>query len=291
MRIFVTGCESFIGHELLNQCDQRGIEVVGIDLLPSQRPGCVLADVRSPDVADTIPDRVDAVVHLGAVSRDSDCANRAYEAFDVNVMGTLNLINAAEKRGATQFVFASSEWVYGDCGDGQEKNEDSVIDPSLMTSEYAFSKLVSEINLQQKHKRGFCHVTILRFGIVYGPRKDNWAAVESLFNSVATVNEITVGSLRTARRFIHVSDIADGILASLGLEGCHIINLEGERLVSLGDVIETSKIVIGRDPSVFEKAPEKASIRNISNSKAQALLKWTAKIELENGLKTLLGSF
>jgi len=58
------------------------------------------------------------------------------------------------------------------------------IDASQLNSEYALSKYVSEQNLRQKFQHGFCPTTILRFGIIYGSRKHNWSAVESLFHAV-----------------------------------------------------------------------------------------------------------
>lgn len=203
-------------------------------------------------------------------------------------MGTLNLIDAAEARGARQFVFASSEWVYDHFVEGVAKTEDDVVDAAKLTSEYAFSKYVSEINLRQKARHGFCPVTILRFGIIYGPRRENWSAVESLLNTVATKDEVTVGALATARRFVHVADIAEGILAAVGQGGFEIVNLQGRALVSLGDVIETSKALLGRDPKIVESNPAAPSIRMVDGDKARALLGWQPRIGLEEGLETVI---
>ncbi len=287
MNIFLSGCGSFIGKEVLRLGKARGIEVKGVDLVQTGQPGCTVADIRSPEISETIPPNVDAVVHLAALSRDSDCRGKAYSCFEANVMGTLNLIEAAQRKGAKQFIFASSEWVYDSFEDGVTKTENDVINIAKITSEYALSKLVSEANLRQKHQQGFCPVTILRFGIVYGPRKDNWSAVESRLNSVSTQNEVTVGSLRTGRRFIHVTDIASGVIAAIGLKGFEIINLQGERLVTLGEVIETSKRLLKRDPKVIERDPKGANQRLVSGEKAQHLLNWHPEMGLEPGLKSV----
>ncbi len=287
MRVFVSGCGSFIGREVLRLCRAKGIEVAGVDLVETGQPGCSVADIRKPAIADKIPEGVDAVIHLAALSRDADCRNKALACFDVNVMGTLNLMEAAQARGAKQFIFASSEWVYDFFEEGVPKREDAVINLAKLTSEYALSKLVSESNLRQKFQHGFCPVTILRFGIVYGPRKDNWSAVESLFNAVATQDEVTVGCLETARRFIHVSDIAAGIIAAIGLTGFEIINLQGEKLVTLGEVVETSKKLLNRNPKVVERSPGQASRRIVSDEKARNLLKWRPEITLAAGLKSV----
>ena len=287
MNIFLSGSGSFIGREVLRVCKAKNIEVTGVDLVATGQAGCSAADIRSADIVEKIPANVDAVVHLAAISRDPDCRNRALPCFDSNVMGTLNLMEAAQKKGAKQFIFASSEWVYDSFPAGVTKTEDDVIDIAKLTSEYALSKLVSEANLRQKFQHGFCPVTILRFGIVYGPRKDNWAAVESLFHTVNTKDEVSVGALQTARRFIHVSDIASGIVAAIGLTGFEIINLQGDKLVTLGEVIETSKKLLNKNPKVTESAPDKANIRLVSDDKARRLLKWRPEVSLSAGLKSV----
>lgn len=287
MKIVITGSESFIGKELVSQSEKQGIDVVGLDSAKSTRGDFIKADIRSRDIVNLVPESTDAIVHLAALSRDSDCRNNAYECFNVNVLGTLNLINAAVAKHVKQFIFASSEWVYNSFIGDKEKDEDSPIDIGKLTSEYALSKLVSEINLRQKYQHGFCPATILRFGIVYGPRKTPMSAVESLFYSVQSGNEIKVGSLQTARRFVHVADIASGIIKSMGLPGFNVINLQGDRLVSLGDIIEAAARLLNCCPRIIEQSPESKNIRNISNRKAKKLLQWQPGIDLDAGLKSL----
>ena len=134
----------------------------------------------------------------GAYGQDcnQDCAGKAYDCFDINVMGTLNLINSALKKNVKQFIFASSEWVYNDFKMDEEQDETSLININKHTSEYALSKLVTEANLMQQYERVFNSVTILLFGIIYGPRKNNWSAVESIFSQVKKHEKITINSKR-----------------------------------------------------------------------------------------------
>ncbi|HYV26776.1 MAG TPA: NAD(P)-dependent oxidoreductase [Candidatus Eisenbacteria bacterium] len=287
MKIFVSGCGSFIGKEVLRLGRNKGIETVGVDLVDTGQEGCSVGDIRSPKITEKIPENVDAIVHLAALSRDPDCRGKAYTCFDANVMGTLNLMEAAKAKGARQFIFASSEWVYDSFEDGVAKKEDDVINVAGITSEYALSKLVSEANLRQAHQQGFCPVTILRFGIVYGPRRSNWSAVESIFSSVSTQDEVTVGSLKNGRRFIHVSDIASAVIAAIGLGGFEIINVQGQKLITLGEVIETSKKLVQRNPKVVERTPEQTNLRMVSGEKARQLLPWQPEITLPAGLKSV----
>jgi UDP-glucose 4-epimerase len=286
MRIAVTGSQSFIGTELIAQAAAAGIEVVGIDRVPGA-PGDLVMDVRDPKLADALPAGIDALVHLAAISRDSDCRNDPYEAFDVNVMGTLNVIRACVARGIGQLVFASSEWVYGEVDRDGVQREDQAIDVTRFDGEYALSKIVGERLIAMARRQGLENATVLRFGIVYGPRPSNWSAVEALFDQAGSKDAISVGSLGTARRFIHVGDIASGILAALGRTGFEIFNLSGDRLITLGDVIAASVELHGTHPTVTEKDPTATSVRNPDNAKAVAQLNWRPKYDLAAGLATL----
>jgi UDP-glucose 4-epimerase len=284
MKIAVTGAASFIGAALNRYCRRQGIEWLGVDLAPPGPYHCVSADISETGWANHLPEGIDALVHLAAVSRDADCRRDPARAIAINVTGTWRVIEAARARGIGQIVFASSEWVYGDI-DAALKNEDTPIDANGIRSEYPLTKLAGERLLSMVNDFA---ATVLRFGIVYGPRPANWSAVESMYNAVGTQDRIEVGSLETARRFIHVDDIAAGIVAAIGgRRGFEIFNLTGDQLVTLGDVIQESARLLGRSPAVAERTPGRASVRNIDNAKARRELGWSPRIRLREGLQGL----
>lgn len=283
MKVFLTGSDGFIGRATAAHCAAQGVEVIGADLTSG-------FDVRSKDIAERIPDGVDAVIHLAGLSNDPMCKNNGYACFDNNVLGTLNLMDAAAKRNAKQFIFASTEWVYDNCTKEDAKTEESLIDIRNLSSEYALSKLVSESNLRQKYGNGFCPVTVLRFGIVCGTTGPKKSAVESLFLAVRDKGEVEVGSLESGRCFIHVSDIAAGVHGAIGLPGFEIINLAGDRVVTLREIIDISKRVTGKAPQVRETNPGAISVRNISNAKAKRLLRFEPAWTVETWLAALAQS-
>lgn len=262
---------------------------MGVDLVEdkSQHYEYVKKDIRDKTLLDSIPDNAEALIHLAALSSDPMCKGKSYDCFDVNVMGTLNLIDIGKKKNIKQFIFASTEWVYEGFQGNEEKDENSKIDISEHTSEYALSKLVSEINLKQENQNGLSNITILRFGIIYGPRKNNWSAFESIASAVKNSDNVSVGSLKTGRRFIHVNDICDGIISSLNLTGINTINLSGNKIITLEDIIDTSQKIFKKKVKISEKNSENVSIRNPSNEKAKKLLKWEPKIGLEEGIKNI----
>ena len=121
-RLFITGTESFVGKELIKQLADS-YQLLGCDIIQPSDINFSESNIGSEDIADIIPENIDAIIHLAALSTDPQCKNKAYECFDINIMGTLNLINAAEKRKCKQFIFASSEWVYDNFTNKEEKTE------------------------------------------------------------------------------------------------------------------------------------------------------------------------
>jgi UDP-glucose 4-epimerase len=288
MKVFVTGSEGFVGKRLVQRLKERGVETVTVDLVSPLGSNTIQADICQPEIKELISEGTDAIIHLAGFARNPDCQNKAYTCFKTNVMATLNLIEAAESQKVGQFIFASSEWVYGEWQNGTVKDASVPINAATLTSEYAFSKYVSEVNLRQKYQHGFCPVTILRFGIIYGPREKNWSAVESLFHAVRTKNEVQVGSLRTARCFIHIDDIVSGIIASLGLKDFHVLDLQGSHPISLEEIIKTSEKITGRFPMVVETDAANFNIRQVSNKITFSVIPWKPEFDLEKGLKSLL---
>lgn len=289
--IFVTGAGSFIGAAVIAAARRAGAKVDGVDLAPPAGDGFLRGDINDPDLADLIPQGTRSLVHLAALSRDPDCRGKGVDCYLTNVVGALNVAAAAARRGVRQLVFASTEWVY-DRPDGERAcDEDTAIDPRRLASEYALSKFTAELALRRQLQDTSCRLTVLRFGIVYGPRPTNWGAVESLLHQVATQDRVTVGARATARRYIHVDDVAAAVRMACDRAGGEIINVQGPRLVCLGEVVDLSARLLGRAPQVIETDPANPSIRDIAADKAERLLDWRPEIEISDGLARLADYF
>ena len=282
--LFITGAESFVGKRLIKHCKDQKISYSGVDVVASEDPNISKIDICDVDLSELIPSD-SVVVHLAAISRDPDCAKNPSLANKINVEGTLNVLRSAKIRDCRQLIFASSEWVYGQVSNDSEQQESDEIQIQRLDSVYAITKAVGEHYLRLL--REDLAVTILRFGIIYGPRPSNWSAVESLFNSVKNNEEVVVGSLKAGRRFIHVDDICAGILAAVGQINFEIFNISSDSTVTLGQIIEESKKIHSTTPRVIESSPEKISLRNPSNLKAKQRLNWSPLVSLSDGLKSL----
>ena len=172
---------------------------------------------------------------------------------------------------------------------GQKTNrsqkENDIVDVETLGSSYALSKRVGEDFLKYYCTLYNIKLIILRFGIIYGNKDVNLCAVESIFKSLKdNNNEITVGSLKSSRRFIHVSDICAAIFKSLKLETNQVLNISGDEIISMKDIIEISSQILKIKPNIIEQDKNNISVRNPSNSKAKKILGWKPKMTLKKGL-------
>jgi UDP-glucose 4-epimerase len=279
--VVVTGADGFVGRNLVSRLRKQGVEVVAIDAEPTIE-GTIKADICDPTIGQMIPPK-GIVIHLAALSTDGQCRQEPGKAVQVNILGTLNLANASRRKDARQFIFASSEWVYGDTDGEEVKTESSPVDVATLTSVYAVTKAATEPMLRSEIAPE--NVTNLRFGIVYGPRPDSWSAVERLLVDVSEKTTIQVGSIRTGRRFIYIDDLVDGVIASIGQLGFSTFNLNGNDLVTIGDIISTSAELLSRTPEVIQASPDDWVQRNPSNALAVSTLDWSPQHDIAQGIR------
>ena len=93
-----------------------------------------------------------------------------YQNLEINVNGTFNVMQAAIKKKVKQIIFASSEWVYGEEKSSKVKNEKNTISIQKISSDYTLSKILGEQIVEYYSAKNKINCTILRFGIIYGPR-------------------------------------------------------------------------------------------------------------------------
>lgn len=287
MTLLITGSASFVGRELIRRCHALGAPTIGLDLTRGAADQEFVGDLRHPPAALRDLTGIEAVVHLGAIARDADCKQDPLKAYDVNVLGSVEIMRLAAAVGAKQLIFASTEWVYGEA-DGPPRREDEPLDPMALTSEYALSKLFAECALRREAVQSETALTILRFGIIYGPRRENWSAVESLADQAASLGAVRVGAAETRRGFVHVADVADAILAAVGREGVEVFNIQPDSPISLGQVIRAAERLLGREIAVSESAPERPSVRNICGAHARTALGWRPIIDIDAGVREVL---
>jgi len=289
MNYFITGANGFVGRELIKILKQKKLKFCGIDSKKSNIQKIYKIDLRNKNLSNYIP-KGSTIIHLAGIIKPYICKNDPIKAIDINLNGTINLIKSAEKKNVKKIIFASSEWVYGQTKNNKTISEKNSIDVENISSEYALSKIYGEnfVNLSNKIKNKI----ILRFGIIYGERKGkDLSALESLFHDVKSKKNIIVGSKKTARKFIHVSDLANAIYLASKHNKSEIFNLTGDKIITLGQIIDLTAKLFKKRISIIEKDIKNPNIRNVSNSKAKKVLNWKLNYNLVNAIESLRKRF
>lgn len=297
MRVVVTGGAGFIGSNLARALCERGDDVVVVDTLTTGKRERVpaeaafhLLDVASPlfkRLLETQP--FDLIYHEAAsVSVRQSVAQPAQDA-EVNVLGSLRVLEAAIATGVPTVVLASSCGVYGDQA-VIPIHEDAPLHP---TSPYGAAKQCVEVYARVLSAVHGLHVTCLRYANVYGPGAEahSEAGVIPLFIDAleSGAAPLIYGDGRATRDYIHVDDIVRALVAARYLRGFHVINLGTGIETSVDELFTLLHERMGGPAARY--APARAGeIRRsaLDTSRAASLLGWRAKVTLAKGLDRLV---
>jgi UDP-glucose 4-epimerase len=291
LRAIVTGGAGFIGSHVVEALLARGDEVVALDDLSNGKrenvpdgARLVVADLREPldEIFDEL--RPEVCFHLGAqVDVRVSIERPAYDA-DVNVRGTIRVLEGA-RRHDTQVVFSSTGGaIYGECdGPAPEDAERRPLAP------YGVSKLAGEEYLAAYNRLyGARHVS-LRFGNVYGPRQDphGEAGVVAIFFGKLAAGEPPkiFGDGAQTRDYVYAGDVARATLAAAGQDG-GVFNVGTGQETSVLELYELCRRVAGSEFEPEQAPPRLGELQRsmLDVSRAERELGWRPAVSLEDGL-------
>jgi nucleoside-diphosphate-sugar epimerase len=285
MSILVTGSSSYIGKSLINYFENKKIDYIGIDLLKPYTKKCIKINIEDSKINSKIKKKIKTIIHLAAISTDQLSNNDPALSYKVNIFGSMNLIKFAKRNKIKNFIFASSEWVYGSFKNNEIKSINSKIEIEKLDSSYAKTKAIMEKIITSSEKLNY---SILRFGIIYGNKISNFSAVESIVEQVKNRNIINIQSKKTSRSFIHVVDIVRAIICSLKLKGKYILDIQGPKPVNLEKLIKYTSNFINKRVKIIEKNKKNCSIKLIDSSLSNRILNFKPKISIEKGISEIL---
>ncbi len=317
-RILVTGAAGFIGSHLCDHLLARGDRVWGLDSFDSFYPPeikrqniapalrhpsmrLVEGDIRDGVLLDGLLSDIafDAVVHLAARPGVRPSIDDPNLCFDVNVTGTLSLLEAMRRRGPKRLLFGSSSSVYGERRDAPFV-EDTAGDRPI--SPYAASKRTGEMLCYTFHHLYDLSVLSLRFFTVFGPRQRPDLAIHKFARLMANGEPLPLyGDGSSARDYTYVDDIVNGI--SRGLEWVEresrvapvydVVNLGRSDQVTLSDLVARLARAMEIEPAVHHlpEQPGDVSLTCASDIKARELLGYAPEVGLDEGLRRFASWF
>ncbi len=304
MKVLITGGAGFIGSHLAEQLRSAGDEPVALDNLSSGRrenlpPDVKLieADVLDEELFRVVADgRFDAIVHLaGQTMVNASLADPIFDARQ-NILGTLQVLEAARRGGVRRIVFASTAASYGDV----PESELPILETRSLAplSFYGLSKVAAERYLAMYRATFGLDYVVLRFANVYGERQGEGGegGVISIFaRAIAAGEDIAVfGDGGQTRDFVYAGDIAAGIRAALLTASPNTAyNLSTAAQTSLREIINILSHVAGRTIVPHYEPARAGDIYKsaLANGRARQGLNWEPKVTLEEGMRRTYAYF
>jgi UDP-glucuronate 4-epimerase len=229
--------------------------------------------------------RVDEVIHLAARAGVRPSLEEPALYQRVNVEGTVNVLEAARRRGVRKVIIASSSSVYG----VNSKVPFAESDPIFSAiSPYAASKLACEALGHVYHHVYAMDVVMLRFFTVYGPRQRPDLAIHKFARLIRAGLPIPVfGDGSTARDYTYVSDIVDGVIACTQKEfGYEVFNLGESQTVRLSRLVELLEHALGKKATIDRQPcqPGDVPLTCADVSKAREKLGYHPRVKIEEGI-------
>ena len=277
--ILVTGGAGFIGSHLSERLLKEGNRVLVIDNFNNYydpaikrnnveevKKTCIEnnisldnykvfeGDIRDNEfLKEVFSNKIDSIMHLAAMAGVRPSIEDPSLYYDVNITGTVNLLEICRENNIKQFVFASSSSVYGNNEKVPFAESDRVDNP---ISPYAATKKSGELLCHTYHHLFDMNIACLRFFTVYGPRQRPDLAINKFTSLILEDKEIPFyGDGTTSRDYTFIDDIVAGIVSSINYVNTdekvfEIFNIGGDKTVSLMEMVETIEEVLGKKAKI-----------------------------------------
>lgn len=314
--ILVTGGAGFIGSHLCERLLKEENEVLIIDNFNNYynpkikrnnieeiKESCKLynididnlkifeGDIRDIKfLSEVFNNKIDTVIHLAAMAGVRPSIQDPTLYYDVNINGTLNLLEECKKKDIKQFVFASSSSVYGNNEKVPFAESDFVDNP---ISPYAATKKSGELLCHTYHHLYDINIACLRFFTVYGPRQRPDLAIHKFTNLIMEDKEIPFyGDGSTSRDYTYIDDIVSGIISAQNYVGKNykifdVFNLGGDKTVSLNEMVEIIESALDKKAQLNRMSMQPGDVNrtcaDITHSKN--VLGYSPKTTFRDGIK------
>lgn len=308
MKILITGAAGFIGSHACEYFVGKGNRVTGIDnfddFYPRINKENNLKNLRASDLFNLLEGDIrdkhfvdktfsnedyDLLIHLAAKAGVRPSIDLIEEYYDVNLNGTLTLMEAMKEHGLKKMLFASSSSVYGNNAKLPFSETDNVDNP---ISPYASTKKSGELLCHVYSSLYGFDITCLRFFTVYGPRQRPDLAIYKFTRLIDEGKPIPFyGDGSTARDYTYIDDIIDGIsCASKKLSGYQIYNLGESRTTNLRSLVGIIEKTLNKKAILIQLPLQPGDVKETfaDISKAKSELGYDPKYELKEGIENFI---
>ena len=311
MNVLVTGGAGFIGSHLVERLLTEGHRVICLDNFddfydPGQKRRNLakamkepnfrlfLGDLRHIDKLKEIfaAEGIDQVVHLAARAGVRPSIKDPLLYTEVNIRGTLNLLETCRQFQVRKFIFASSSSVYGNNPKIPFAEEDRVDNP---ISPYAATKKAGELICYTYHHLYDFDIACLRYFTVYGPRQRPEMAIHYFSRLIYEGQKVPIfGDGNTRRDYTYIDDALQATMAALKKEhGYEIYNVGESRTISLLELVRALEERLGKKAHLefFPPQPGDVTITFADIRKAQKMLNYSPQTKIEEGLDRFVAWF
>ena len=301
--IMITGAAGFVGSRASKELVRQGHSVVGVDnfndyynpKFKEQNIKDIKVKLYREDIRNFAglqkifsENQIDKIIHLAAMVGVRPSIQNPFIYEEVNVRGTLNLLELARHNGVKKFVFASSSSVYGN-RDKVPFSEDDITNSPI--SPYAATKKAGELLCYTYNSLYKIPSVCLRLFTVYGPCGRPDMAPYKFVDSIANGRHIEMyGDGSTRRDYTFIADVVSGIMKSMDLDAKYeIINLGCGNPVELKDFIGIIEKNLGKKAKIVKEKMQPGDVKQTyaDISKAKKLLGYSPKTKIEEGLRIL----
>lgn len=293
MNCLVTGGNGFIGKHVVCALQEAGHEVSILDI---EGKADFIIDICDTNSIIQIFKKAkpEAVFHIAAIADARDALQNPLRAVQINIAGTVSILEAARQAKVKRVILASTCWVANAMGQGI-LDESSPFCPAGGAHVYTTTKISSEMLANDFNALYGLNFTILRYGIPYGPGMWSGLVLRNWIEQVSRGEPIVIfGDGSASRRFVYVTDLAKAhVLALQEVATNQTYNLEGMRSVTIRELAEIFQKVWGPAEIIYKPEPTRIGefqyLRKIiSSAKAYVELGWEPKIDLEDGVRRII---
>lgn len=301
-KALVTGGAGFIGSHLVDRLLSEGYKVAVVDDLSAGKlqnlnPSAIFyhSDITQASVQDIFNrEQPDLVFHLAARVSVTHSTGNPVDNAEVNILGTLRLLDAARHQGIDKFIFSSTGGaIYGN----PESNPCSEETPAAPVSPYGLSKCMAEQYVELFHRLYHLNYTTLRYGNVYGPRQDphGEAGVIAIFiQSMLEGKQPRIfGDGDQERDFIYVDDVVEANIRAIDRGNNRTLNIGSGAGSSVNHIFDSLKNALQYRWGAEHRPHRPGEVHKIFLECAKSLrdLGWCSQIGLEEGLQRTVDYF